>query len=104
MGRLKQPNAVSGRSPLGIGLALAVIFGAFGVLGLYHWQDLTADPVDALSEDEVAYRACLEERALGIETLIEEGAITQQQKEMFLSRADALCRSSESTGPSLPAQ
>lgn len=98
---------MASRSPFGIGIALAVIVGAFGVLGFYHKDDFSGPAPAALTPEEKAFLDCRDARAAGIQKMVDDGAITKTQQEQFLSRAEALCRSQAgggSQGPSPPEQ
>ena len=90
------------RSPLGMALAVGTIVGSLAVLGFYHRDDFASAPVESLSPEEQAFRACRDERAEGIQKMVDDGVINSEQQKQFLSRAEAMCQGQTGSGPSLP--
>lgn len=83
---------------LGRVIALLVMAGSAGLLAYYHRADLLPAPATPADPAEAAFRACLEDRAAGIETMRADGTITEQQASLFLSRAEALCKATTASG------
>jgi hypothetical protein len=80
-------------------IALLVMIGCAGILAYYHRADLISQPAAPTNPAEAAFKACLEERAEGIDKMRGDGTINDQQAELFLSRAEALCRSMAAPRP-----
>ena len=85
--------------------ALGVFVAVAGLLGYTHRDDLFPPPVPAVdANDPVAL--CLAERRPGIEAMRAEGTIDDQQAELFLARAEALCQAQagQTGAPPMPGQ
>ncbi len=78
---------------LGRIFAVLVMIASAGTLAWHHRADLLPAPPVPEDPAEAAYRACIAERANGIETMQKDGTINTDQATLFLSRAEALCRS-----------
>ncbi len=72
-----------------------VLLAVAGALLAIHWSDLFPGPeVQAVDPADPA-AACIAERSAQIETLIAENPDMAGQKELFLERAVAMCRSTQ---------
>lgn len=83
-------------------VAGAVLLGVVAGLAAIHWSDLfppeqasTADPNDPAA-------ACIAERSRQIEKMIAENPDMAGRKQLFLERAEAMCRSTVGEGSSAP--
>lgn len=74
-------------------IAILVIIASSGVIAWHHRADLLPAAAPPPNPVEAAYRACLAERLPGIEKMLTDGVIREDQATLFKSRADALCAS-----------
>lgn len=86
--------------------ALGVFLAVVALLGYIHRDDIfpplapAADPNDPVA-------LCLAERVPGIEAMLADGTIDENQAALFKSRAEALCRAQSGQAgapPPLPGQ
>ncbi len=85
--------------------ALGVFLAVVALLGFIHRDDLFPPPAPAVDpNDPVAL--CLAERVPGIEAMLADGTINEDQAKLFTSRAEALCQAQAGQGgpPPLPGQ
>jgi hypothetical protein len=85
--------------------AWAVFFAVAALLGSIHRDDLFPPPAPAVDpNDPVAL--CLAERVPGIEAMLADGTINDDQARLFTSRAEALCQAQSGDGgpPALKGQ
>lgn len=73
---------------LALGVAAASVALAF-----YINRDDFLPVAEEASPQDTAYQACVSERHAGIDDMIRDGVINDTQANLFKSRAEALCRS-----------
>lgn len=87
-------------------LALLVVVACAGALAYIHRDDLLPSDARVAAGDD-PFARCFAERRGDIDTMLAEGVIDQQRAELFLSRAEAMCRAETGEGggpPPLPGQ
>jgi len=85
--------------------ALGVLIAVAALLLRIHWDDLFPPPQAELSKDDPV-AICLAERAEGIDKMLAEGVIDENQAQQFKGRAEALCQAQQGGSnqpPPLPA-
>jgi hypothetical protein len=82
-------------------VALGVLIAVGALLLRIHWADFFPPPQAELSKDDPV-AICMAERAAGIDKMLADGVIDENQARQFKGRAEALCQAQEGGGSGPP--
>ena len=74
-------------------IALAVMILSAAVIAWHHRADILPSAVEPANPAVAAYRACIDARRGEIEAMQADGIVDENRAALFLSRAEAFCRS-----------
>lgn len=94
--------------PLARALALVVFLACAAALAYLHRDDLFPRERSEVTGDD-PFARCFAERKGDVDNMLAEGVIDEQRAELFLGRAEAMCRAETGDGggpppPPLPGQ